>query len=126
MTDITTTPITAAFPAASPLLREAWTRARAACVAYLTARGVASPVEVTGLLVELQSLSLLIAAEPAQHMDDLAPKTMVASLWRDVLVAEAGQTHTLALIECAIALDMKVLQPVEPELAAFVAERTRS
>ena len=126
MTDTTTTPITAAFPAVSPLLHEAWTRARAACVAYLNARGVADPVEVTGLLVELQSLSLLIAAEPAQHMDDLAPKAMVLSLWRDVLVAEAGRTHTLALIERAIAIDMEVLQPVEPELAAFVAERTRS
>ena len=81
---------------------------------------------MTGLLLDLQTLSLLIAAEPARHLDDLGPKTMVASLWRDVLVAEAGQTHTLALIEHAIAADMDALQPVEPQLAAFLAEHDRA
>ncbi len=126
MADTTTTPIATAFPAVSPLLLEAGTRARAACRAYLRARGSADPTQATGLLLDLQTLSLLIAAEPARHTDDLAPKTMVASLWRDVLVAEGGQTHTLALIEHAIAIDMDALQPVEPDLAAFLGGRSRS
>ena len=80
---------------------------------------------MTGLLVELRSVSLLIAAKPPWHLDDLAPQTMVASTWRDVLVAEAARTHTLAMVEGGTALDLDALQPSEPERAAFLAERTR-
>lgn len=61
MADTTnTTPIATAFPAVSPLLAEAWSRARATGLAYLGARGRADPAHATGLLVELQTLSLLI------------------------------------------------------------------
>ena len=105
----------------TPVIAEAWRRAKVLQLAYLRARGSADPAEVAAMAVELQGLVLLIAAEPARHMDDLEPKVLAAALFRGPM-AHVG-THTLALIEHAIELDMDRLQPLDADLLALLPKR---
>lgn len=100
-----------------PLIADAWRRAKRLLLAYLQVRHSADAVEVSAMAVQLQALGLLIAATPAEHMDDLVPKVLCAALFRGPLAHLEG--HTLAMIELAISRDTDRLQPFDADLAGW-------